>query len=443
MLIHKPTLKKIIPVVIHPLNGQEISHPIMRLLWEIAHQNPYTFVPYKLRKDKGIQYMPQLNWGQLVLQTQRWVINFSTYSSIAELEQWAVDNKLPHPITMGYMDRELLLHWKEKRDLEILWAELCKWERLILSEPKWINQSQFTSHRKQQIYPQFIVHKSAAKSESNPPSDINSIETTDENSLYILCRIREEECLDFLGYFYCEQLMAVLTRESIIWYYVVYPGRGHLQLRLRFLRLDPTQKSLLITLISQKLAESQVSYETRQYYPELKKYGNRNYIQSEQLFHLESRLLLSQDSKLHERLLESHLSLKIEFMTSLWMMVIKNVKSDLFYFDFLKSRIKFLSRNEMKNIRKYSGEFKNQQSFTMSYHHWMESYMKIIMSHSAIEDEKEAGLRLILNHIHMQVNRFFPMERKQMEDLVFFQLYKRLGKEIYSPYSAGSGSKEI
>lgn len=431
VLVHKKILKKIIPVIIHPLNGKEISHPIMRLLWEISHQNPRMFTPYLHRKYRETSYIPQLNWGKIVLQSRRWLIYNDSFSDMEKLHQWLVSKSLPHPLQMGYLDRELVIHWNRDTDLLILWEELIKWKRLVLSDPIWLKKPLYLSSEKRAIYPQFVVHQSTAKTELPLPDFINSISRPAEDCLYILIRIPENSFLTFLEFFFCERVLGLLKTEKVQWYYVVYPDVGYLQFRLRFLRLNPAQKSQLMHMNSLKYEASNFHYEFRPYYPEFKKYGNDDYIKSEQLFNLESSLMLSIDIGNQEDWVIGNNNLKLGLMVNLWMKVLVDNDMTLLLFDLLKHRVKSLSRIEVKELRSYSEQLKTSQTIPSSYCAWQKLYLKTIAGHSYLSKDHQSSSRFLLNHIHMQVNRFFPTDRKRMEDLIHYLLYNRLCKRLY------------
>ena len=430
-LYHKPSSKKIVPVIVHPLNGEEISHPIMRLLWEIAHQTPYDFFPYTLRKQKAIDYIPQLNWGGLVLQSRRWAIQFSSFSTKEGLGKWIKDNKLPDPLVMGYLDRELILNWGENKDLEILWAELCKWKRLILSDPIWLNDSLIRSQNNRPVYPQFIIQKSRLKIENPLPVFVNSIESVEAGCLYILYRIPDEECEDFLEYFFDEKLLNFLKRQAIIWYYIVYPSQGKLQIRIRFLNLKENQKIPLNSKLLKVSENSLLEYEVRHYYPEQKKYGHYDYIKSEKLFHLESILMREWNlKKVNKKQIDST-PLKLELMVKLWVGVIVEIQAQEYYFNFFRTRVKSIPTNEMKDFRNYLGKIKSNLSSKAEFDKWLKSYQYILLSHSRLVSESEVGMALVRNHIHMQINRFFPTERRKMESMIYYLIYRKLGEKLF------------
>ncbi|WBL43030.1 lantibiotic dehydratase [Algoriphagus halophytocola] len=433
MLVHKKTRKKVIPVITHPLNGEEISHPILRLLWEISHQDSFMFSPYFLRKNMEVSYLPQLNWGNIILQSRRWLIHSDSFLNMKNLNQWLRDNSVPNPLVMGYLDRELVLHWDKLTDLEILWEELKKWKKLVLSDPVWLSDSMFQSTSARAIYPQLVVHQSITKKEVPLPDFINSLSSIADNSLYILIRISENSLFTFLEFFFCGQMLNLLKKENVEWYYVVYPGRGHLQLRVRFLRLLAVQKSKINKMILLKHGYSDFLYEVRPYYPEYKKYGTDDYMKSEQLFHLESSLMLLPTIENPTGLIQNNRNLKLGLMSQLWMRVFLETGVEHLFFTILKHRVKSLSRNELKELRSYNEELKNEEKDHSNYLNWQNSYYATVEKHSFLFLDDLTVKRFLLNHIHMQVNRFFPVDRKKMEDLIHYRLYTLLGKQLYSP----------
>lgn len=433
VLVHKKTRKKIVPVITHPLNGEEISHPVLRLLWEISHQDSFMFSPYRLRKNMEVSYLPQLNWGKIILQSRRWLIHSNTFPNMKKLNQWLRENVVPNPLVMGYLDRELVLHWDKLTDMEILWEELKKWKRLVLSDPVWLSDPMFQSTSQRAIYPQLVVHQSSAKNEVPLPDFINSLSSIADNSLYILIRIPENSLFTFLEFFFCGQMLGLLKKEKVQWYYVVYPGRGHLQLRVRFLSLLAVQKSKINKMIFLKHWTSAFLYEVRPYYPEYKKYGADDYIKSEQLFHLESSLMLSPTIGNPTDLILNNRNLKLGLMTQLWMKVFLETGVEHLFFTILKHRVKSLSRSELKELRIYNEELNNEENAHSPYLTWQNLYYETLVKNSFLFLDDLTVKRFLLNHIHMQVNRFFPMDRRQMEDLIHYRLYTLLGRHIYSP----------
>ncbi|SFB46447.1 lantibiotic dehydratase [Algoriphagus aquimarinus] len=431
ILVLKESGKRIIPVVTHPLNGKEISHPLMRLLWELDHANPYRLFTYSYSKYQENKFTPQLNWGEIILQPRKWTVIYSSFNSKDDFNLWAKKNNIPNPILVGYMDRELLLNWNNDVDIEILWAELGKWKKVTLSDPIWIRSTGYRSGKNKPIYPQFVYHHSKPKKEQDIFQFVNSIGRRASDCLYLLFRIPEDECLEFLNYLFCQEVMYVLNKQAIVWYYLVYPSLNDMQVRVRFLNLNQSQKNVLMTLVAKKSDESIFQYEFRDYYPEIKKYGLKDFVKSERIFNLESSFLMNIDGKDSEKALFLDRGQKLELISCLWMTVISRVKLVSPFFEYVKKKIKSSSVSELKNVRNVWASVPTPQDLEVPYLNWMENYTELISSHSYMSTDGKV-FPFISNHIHMQINRFFPTERKTMEDLVYYVLYKKLGKAIYS-----------
>jgi hypothetical protein len=69
VLYSKKLKKPVLPTVQHPLNPNQISHPLSRLLWEIGNQDQYRFLPYHDPAFQNSQYLPRLTWKGIILHT--------------------------------------------------------------------------------------------------------------------------------------------------------------------------------------------------------------------------------------------------------------------------------------------------------------------------------------------------------------------------------------
>ncbi|OOG69932.1 lantibiotic dehydratase [Algoriphagus sp. A40] len=437
VLVHRTLLKTIIPVVTHPLNGREISHPIMRLLWELDHQTQFRFFPFTLSRRIDISYIPRLSWGNIILQNRRWIARSSAISNEMELRKWLEKSEVPSPIVAGYMDRELLLDWKKEMELNILWSELNKWGKVNLMEPTWLGKSEFVSTCGKPIYPQFIAQKSKPKFEPNFHGLINSIEHCDRDCLYILIRVNEENLLDFLTFWFDETILVFLNAEKIKWYYLVYPSQSQYQIRIRFLTLTEIQQKMLLNISISKSRSDFHPFEIRPYYPETKKYGRSDYRKSELLFHLESSFLMKRPGDGDLKIIEFNPTANAVLLTELWESMLSAHPILIPVYQCSKEKVNALSKQELKNITGIWQELINSETLVEYQKKWIKVYSKLFLGHSVLKAGGELGLRLINNHIHMQANRFFLNDRKLYEDMIHFHLYKRLGKVIYSPKEKG------
>jgi hypothetical protein len=108
----------------HPLNGEQITYPIFRLLWKTAHQDRCRFLPYQNITLSNIPFCPQLSWGKICLQGSRWKLDRESSSNPKKLTKILDDTGTPQHILAGNTDRELLLNRNNPDDLQLVWQEL-------------------------------------------------------------------------------------------------------------------------------------------------------------------------------------------------------------------------------------------------------------------------------------------------------------------------------
>ncbi|PZV76017.1 thiopeptide-type bacteriocin biosynthesis protein [Algoriphagus aquaeductus] len=430
-LVHRTLKKTIVPVITHPLNGREISHPVMRLLWELEHQRQFKFFPFSLSRRLDTSYIPRLSWGNIILQNRKWVLRSAFFSTELDLKKWLEKSEVPSPLAAGYLDRELILDWNKEMELNILWSELNKWGKINIMDPSWLGKSEFFSKNGKPIYPQFVIRGSKAKFEPVIHRFINSIEHCDEDCLYFLIRVNEENLIDYLTFWFDNSLLSYLEEEKILWYFLVYPSKNLYQVRIRFLNLTENQQTLLLNFIIPKSRDGVHSIEIRPYYPEIKKYGRTEYRKSEMLFYLESTHLMYQKDCQGQQLIGSHSCAKAALLMKLWGSLVSNHPLMAGVYTYSRSKVKALGNSELKNVRRIWQESSSSGPLEKHEVNWINNYSGIFLDHLNLQLSEEAGLRLIINHIHMQVNRFFLNERKEHEDLIHFHLYKCLGRMIY------------
>ena len=176
--------KRIIPVVQHPLNPSQISHPLTRLVCEIAHQSSKKFLVYSAPEFTVPSYIPRIMWKNQILQGKRWTMASGSYHSADELASYLETGGLPHPLLAGTHDLELLLHWRSKDDLQVLWQELNKRGKLYLFEVPWFGKSSFIGKKEEQQYPQVISKIQVAEPISFPVQHINPQTLMDPEWIY-------------------------------------------------------------------------------------------------------------------------------------------------------------------------------------------------------------------------------------------------------------------
>ncbi|WP_343850870.1 lantibiotic dehydratase [Algoriphagus jejuensis] len=432
LLFDKRSGKRIIPVVTHPLNGKEISHPLIRLLWELELQDSFKFTPYQSAYSSESNYTPELRWGNFILQSRKWTVQKDNFLSKTLLIPWLDRKGVPSRIKIGIYDRELILDWRKENDFDILWVELVKNGRLTICEALWLDSQAYYSENKRPIYPEFVANVNRPKKEVTWNGFINSISEEDKSSLYILVRIQAEDLWDFLDFYFSKDLVELLAMKKIIWYYIVYPDGERLQVRIRYLRIDMETKKELLWPGYGKLSQEHLDVELRPYYPEIKKYGENGRIISEEVFHLESMLMVGKDFKNNciNQVPEPEVLLGI--VVRIWQRLLGDVWDNNQIFRFLRDKVKGIPFHEKKNLTIDNDLIEDDTNALILYENWMDSFHQMMIAQiSDASNDREKWLR-ISNHLHMQVNRFFPLERKKMETWIYLQLYRASGKKMHS-----------
>lgn len=83
-----------------------------------------------------------------------------------------------------------------------------------------------------------------------------------------------------------------------------------------------------------------------------------------------------------------------------------------------------------EKVKAYKASFTFLQTFeTMGFDSGQ--YLKLLGSHEYFSKEEKAQI-LLFNHLHMMINRFFPLTAVQNEPRIRYRLYREIGKYIYT-----------
>jgi hypothetical protein len=119
---------------------------------------------------------------------------------------------------------------------------------------------------------------------------------------------------------------------------------------------------------------------------------------------------------------------KIEDIFNFWIELILKTKLENYFFPIVKDRVKRIPYSEKKGFEKRVEEGFFIQKLPVR---WKRLYTSKILEHLSHWEEEKMKWQILSNHIHMQINRFFPLDRKLMEDQLYFLIYRELGKRIY------------
>ncbi len=433
ILIHRPSGKPVIPVVMHPLNGNQITHPILRLLWEIAHQDRYRFIPYQSPELSQAQVCPQLNWGNLCLQSRRWNLSSETARDSQTLSKRLDEWDVPQHILAGNMDRELLLDRHHPDDLKILAQELKRNGKLSLSTPNWYPSFQFHYQTGTAVYPQFVFRYSRPLSIPQIRANFNPITHSQKDCLCLILTCSQSEVAEVL-----ERLFQRMEEEKIqfgipAWFFLVYGKNRSTEIRLRLLEITAEHQKTLLLKFSLIFTEENWNWKTASYYPETFKYGRKSITRSHRLFHLESQFLSEKTAG------EMHLNYptdwKENIVVRLWRQLVFQCPNPSRFFTSLKENVKQMPSELL--IRYKSGfsylDPEEPSPFPT------EPYLHTIISHPSFYDTGEVATNFLHNHIHLMVNRFFPQDTAYHERKILYRLYRELGKHLYTRQPPLSG----
>ncbi|WP_157243453.1 lantibiotic dehydratase [Algoriphagus resistens] len=425
-LFHKPSGKRVIPVVLHPLNGEQITHPILRLLWEAAHQERYRFKPYQGETLSNAPFCSQLNWGKICLQSRRWRLAAESVSDISELPKKLDDLGIPQPILAGHADRELLLNLYHKDDLQILWQELKRSQTLTISDPSWFPSAIFRSAAGTAAYPQFVFQYSRPQPTSPSTGEFNPITEAQDNCLYFTLTLDDSDVPEVLECLFQHLEKPEVSSKVPYWFFLIYGKNGAAEIRLRLLEIAAKEKSLLLASFSDLFSLEGLDWKTASYYPENSKYGIKDLKISHRLFHMESKFLAS---KTH-RILHLHDAPgdKENLIVSLWTLILSQSPNYPQLFEELKGEVKSIPSHHVSSFKSaFNYVSKNdKEKFPAT------AYLNNIRSHDYFYTVGNSGILFLLNHLHMMVNRFFPQETQHHEARIRYRLYRELGKQIYS-----------
>ncbi|SDD44867.1 thiopeptide-type bacteriocin biosynthesis domain-containing protein [Algoriphagus faecimaris] len=427
LLFHKKSGKEVVPVIFHPLNVEQITHPTLRLIWEIAHQRRYRFRYYDENLLKGQVKLPELKWGDLCLQSKRWFLKWDTSMELSSLKSILFELKIPPIILAGLMDKELLLDLRMTTDLEILWEELRTKGEIILTEAKWYDEDHPRGNSTP--YPQFVFRYSREKVEKDNRDYLNPIFFAAQDAVYFLLRIAPLDLEGVLNDFGDYMIRSPFGGHYSRWYFIVYSKKSHLELRIRFLGIPNHLHHRLLSWFYNFAKNRNLNWSLGNYYPEISKYGKKGYSISEQLFGMESVFLLGQKNS-NSFILEDAKS-KENLIVGIWTDILKRSRFIKAHFSTLKELIYNVDFKEEK-LNDWKKRFTILDLNPIPEEFPLEYYRAIFLRHPRFNKSRKKEFNLIINHIHMMCNRFFLLDSAIQEKKIWYGLYRQLGKFLFT-----------
>ncbi|MBN3584846.1 thiopeptide-type bacteriocin biosynthesis protein [Algoriphagus aestuarii] len=423
ILFHKPSKKQVIPIVLHPLNGVHITHPLLRLLWEVAHQGRFRFKPYQSNNLEKAAITPALCWGKLCLQPKKWKLKKDKLETLESLQRKLHALDLPKHILVGKMDQELLLSLENPDDLQILREELNKHENLVLSEAHWFH----SNGRKNKKRPlQLVYQHSRTKDDQFSPIHFNPITKAIPDCFYLIIVIKNSEVPEVLQRLFLLLKKLEYFKSNPTWYFLIYGKNQGTEIRLRILDFDSNKSPLLLNNLEGLFRKENWEWKTATYFPETSKYGKRSLPISHKIFHLESSFLAKKHGK-DFPIMHSDKS-KILLIVSLWKKIVIQSPESKSLFKLLQKETKIM---DTQIVQAYKKEFQFSPEAIQSRFN-QKSYFSLILSHPYFKRKGAVHSHFLMNHLHMMCNRFFPTAPLEQERRIRYHLYREMGKHLYT-----------
>lgn len=416
--------KQVIPLFQHPLNPHFITHPICRILWEVAHQEFLRPIYYSGRQFVDADYLPQLQWGDIILQPRQWKINRDTnYRNADDLIGNLTSLGVPNKILVGFQDQELALDLECKQDREILYGEVRKQKAIHIQE--WLWDSGNHQPGNPGFYPQFLWGNANPGTSGEPaPGQIVNYISDFENTAWFSASVRLSP--DFQESIITHQIRLFfdgLEHESIRPYYYLFYKLKSMEIRLRCQVANQTQKDKVTTLLHGIIKNiTDIDHiKITPYYPEYAKYSKSAMTVSEELFYQETKMILQLNprSKTEKIMLAvgiGSIYLEHDPDEEFWIAFFKELTLGKIFHQSFKPYIKLFQKSTSKEWRVYF-------SSLVSRHHWA-------------KDPKKKGM-FIGNHIHMLINRIFWEEGVSVEPEIFSLLSSILREKKYGYTKSG------
>lgn len=420
--------KKLEPIFQHPLNPQYISHPLCRILWEIAHQDLLRPIHYSHPGFLGAVKLPQLTWGDIILQPKKWRLG----------KEWKTEENLisginkigiPKLILAGNQDQELSLDLSRETDRKLFLEELAKKSEVNVFECLWRNDEKKESSPV--CYPQFLWGKWWDRMDSNKefsPVSFNIVDGIEDKSWISVRIILRPDYQQHLILSRISGLVSEFEKESVTTYYFLFYHLTSPEIRFRIKAMDLLDRakisSKLLSYFNGFPEFEQVRFHP--YYPEITKYSRIGIAISETLFFQESKLLMA--------ILPMNVENKLALAVGIGNLLFENPLFTEYWIQHLKGLSKGNSFHSTPES--YLTLF---NAITPS--KWSEFYVSLLNQHPWYDVEYKQE-RWLGNHLHMVINRIFWEDSPEKESQVFSILYAVLRKRKFGKKSSKSESEQ-
>ncbi|WP_439490417.1 thiopeptide-type bacteriocin biosynthesis protein [Algoriphagus sp.] len=417
--------KQVVPLFQHPLNPQYITHPLCRILWEVAHQDFVRPIHYSQGQFISAEYLPQLDWGDIILQPRQWRIKWKdSYRKEKEAMDYLAANGIPQRILVGHQDQELALDLAYKADRTILLEELQRNVPIHIQE--WLWHSKTKQSLETAYYPQFAYGKTNLDAMLSPISTeaVNYISDNARKEWFYVRIILSPDYQETILRDLLIQFFDGLKEEGIKpYYFVFYRITNNAEIRVRSRISNQNEKVKAISLLHfiQSNLPDIDHFKVTSYYPEYSKYSRSAMHVSEEIFYEESKIILQVNPKSVEE--------KITMAVGIGSIYLGQEGQMEFWIDFLRD----LSGRKVSH--------RSTNHFLAGFHRstseeWRAYYESLVRRHPWYKDNEKKPI-LISNHLHMLINRIFWDKALEMEPEIYSLLGSIARKMKYGRAKSG------
>ncbi|WP_143959507.1 thiopeptide-type bacteriocin biosynthesis protein [Litoribacter populi] len=424
-IIFDPYLnKRVIPLIQHCLNPELITHPISRLLVEVAGQFSFNTPFSNFNPNPIFPTLPRVYWRDAVLMPQKWFItNHTKPTDIVDFKKIIGKYPLPKYCLFGNGDTQVVINLDHDPSLQYLLSKVKYKSGFILAE--------------------YLPDPEA----TNPQIGINLINTqyiNSQNTFLFNPKIKKDRewytfdinlCPDDSRYFVAETLYPFFTEHKYriaSWYFLAYQSdKFFIRVRIKF--SDPDANSP--TLFENQMLRSSVIYSIhrKSYYPEYEKYGSCCIHLSEALFHKEAHFLCTGEfDKIQYDtipLLDPPLLL-CKFISHLACSSIIDEQMEVWIIKLKTNIISQLDHPQKRKFINLKSEIKKEK-LTEPHELIIQKYSDFFLSHP-FRPNKSKWEILIENHLHMLINRVFLNQQPEFESFIWYLVYSGLLKKKHT-----------
>lgn len=210
-------LNKEIKIVSNTAVNQELSPPVLKLLWDISEYGQNHFSPFICEEIMHFIYIPRMRYKNVILSPARWYFSYENLKIKKEAEHGEVssalkkafiDHKVPLQIFLTEFDNRLLLDHNNEQEFKILLDQFIAKREVILLEGIGKNSSLIQSDKGQHVT-EFVV---PLVKRTHPLSTPNLVPNQGHVS-----KTERIQCIGNSNWLYAKIYLPVEFEQEFIW----------------------------------------------------------------------------------------------------------------------------------------------------------------------------------------------------------------------------------